>query len=163
MRAVRRLYGRDRLTHLPAMLLTYAITGYAVWAIFQNAKPWAVLLWLALAIIAHDFVFLPLYTTAYRLARRVLAGAEPVRRRRVIALQHVAIPAMVSLLLFLAALPLILSLSQRNYRPTTGLTQEPYLERWLAVTAVLFAVSAVVCAIRLRRHRADPPATGSSS
>lgn len=163
MRVYRRLYGRDGVGHLLAMLLTYAITAYAVWAIFQNAKPWTVLLWLGLAIVAHDFVFLPLYTGAYRLARRALGGAGPARRRRVIALQHVAIPAMISLLLFLAALPLILSLSPRNYRPTTGMTQEPYLERWLATTAALFVISAIVGALRLRRAaRARPDATGAA-
>ncbi len=149
MRAFKRLYGRDAPAHLPAMLVTYAIAAYAVWAIFQGGKPWTVLLWLAGAIVAHDFVFLPLYTALYRLAGRA-GGAEPQRRRRVIALQHVAVPAMVSFLLFLAALPLILELSERAYRPTTGMTQEPYLERWLVVTAALFVVSGIAFAIRVR-------------
>lgn len=76
MAIFRRLYGREGPGHLLAMLLTYAITGYVVWAIFQNVKPWTVLLWLGGAIVAHDFVFLPLYTAAYRLARRVGAITE---------------------------------------------------------------------------------------
>ncbi len=150
MRAFRRLYGRDAKAHLPAMLVTYAITAYAVWAIFQGARPWTVLLWLAGAIVAHDFVFLPFYTALYRLARRA-GDAHPRRRRRVIALQHVAVPVMLSLLLLLAGLPLVLELSETAYRPTTGMSQEPYLERWLAVTAALFVLSAIAYAIRVRR------------
>lgn len=149
MRTFKRLYGRDATSHLPAMLVTYAITAYAVWAIFQGGRPWTVVLWLGGAIVAHDFVFLPLYTALYRLARRA-GGAEPDRRRRVIALQHLAVPTMLSFLLFLAALPLILELSETAYRRTTGMPQEPYLERWLAVTAALFALSAIVYAIRVR-------------
>ena len=151
MAIFRRLYGRDGPGHLLAMLLTYAITGYAVWALFQNPKPWTVLLWLGGAIVAHDFVFLPLYTAAYRLARRV-GGADEDRRRRVIALQHLAIPFMISLLLALAALPLIFSLSPGNYRPTTGMTEEPYLERWLAFTVALLVLSGIAYAIRVRRE-----------
>lgn len=145
-----RRYGRDSRSHLAAMLVTYAIAAYAVWAIFQGAKPWEVLLWLAGAIVLHDFVFLPLYTAAYGVARRA-GGVQTDRRRRVIALQHLAVPSMLSLLLFLAALPLILKLSEANYRPTTGLTQEPYLERWLAVTGALFVLSALVYLVRIRR------------
>jgi len=150
MRAFRRRYGRDATLHLPAMLLTYAIAAYAGWAIFEGARPWTVLLWLAGAIVAHDFVFLPLYTALHRLARRA-GGAHPRRRRRVIALQHVAVPAMLSLLLLLAALPLVLELSETAYRVTTGMPQEPFLERWLAITAALFALSAIAYAIRVRR------------
>jgi hypothetical protein len=150
MRAFRRLYGRRGPGHLLAMLLTYAITGYAVWAIFQNPEPWTVLLWLGLAIAAHDFVFLPLYTAAYWLVRRVGDAADQDRRRRVIALQHVAVPVMVSVLLLLAALPLIFSLSSDLYRPTTGMTEEPYLERWLVFTGALFVLSGIAYAIRVR-------------
>ncbi len=150
MAMFRRLYGRDGPGHPVAMLLTYAITGYAVWAIFQNAEPWTVLLWLGGAIVLHDFVFLPLYTAAYRLAWRV-GGVDQDRRRRVIALQHLAVPFMVSLLLLLAALPLIFSLSPGIYRPTTGMTEEPYLERWLAMTGALFVLSGIAYAIRVRR------------
>lgn len=150
MERFRRLYGRDGPGHLLAMLLTYAITGYAVWALFQNPKPWTVLLWLGLAIVVHDFVFLPLYTALYRLARR-LGGAGPDRRRRVIALQHVAVPFMVSFLVLLAALPLIMTLSPANYRPTTGMTQEPYLERWLVFTGALLLLSALAYVVRVRR------------
>ncbi len=153
MRRLGRLYGRDTPAHLVAMLVTYAIAAYGIWAIFRGAEPWSVLLWLGGAIVLHDFIFLPLYTAAYRLARRA-GGVEADRRRRIIALQHLAVPAMLAFLLLLAALPLILELSTANYRPTTGMTQEPYLERWLAVTAALFVLSGVAYLIRVRGDHA---------
>jgi len=149
MRGLLALYGRGP-GHAVAMLFAYAVTAYAVLSIFSNPKPWTVLLWMGGAIVAHDFVFLPLYTVVYRAARR-LSGAGADRRRRILALQHVAVPAMLSLLLLLAWLPLILRLSEDNYRPTTGLTQEPYLGRWLAVTGALFLVSAGAYVLRARR------------
>lgn len=142
------LYGRGP-GHIVAMLFAYGVTAYAILSIFANPKPWSVLLWLGGAIVAHDFVFLPLYTALYRGARRL--GAE--RPGRVLALQHVAVPAMLSFLLFLAGLPLILQLSEANYRPTTGMTQDPYLGRWLAVTAALFVLSALAYALRARRAK----------
>lgn len=148
MGLLRRVYDRGP-SHALAMLFTYAVTAYALWAIFQNTAPWIVLLWLGGAIIVHDFVFLPLYTGVYRVMRGV-AGAH-AGRRRVLALQHVAAPAIVSLLLLLMSLPLVLQLSEANYQPTTGMTQDPYLERWLAVTAALFVLSAIVFAVRARR------------
>ena len=64
---------------------------------------------------------------------------------------------MVSLLLVLAALPLIFSLSPGLYRPTTGMTEEPYLERWLAMTAALFVLSAIAYVIRVRREGRSQP------
>ena len=151
MRWLARLYGRRGAGHALAMLFTYGVAAYAVASIFANARPWTVLLWLGGAIVAHDFVFLPLYTAIYRLARRA-GGARPARRRRVIALQHAAAPAMLSLLLLLAWLPLVLRLSEANYRPTTGMTQEPYLGRWLALTGALFALSAVAYVVRVSRR-----------
>lgn len=158
MGAFRRLYGAGP-GHLAALLVAFAFAGYAVYAIFQNAEPWQVLLWLALAVIVHDFVFLPLYTGAYRLAWR-LGRVHQDKRRRVPVVHHLVVPTALSVLLLLAWLPLILRLSEGNYGPTTGMTQEPYLERWLAVTAALFVVSGVVYAVRAARVGRAPVADG---
>lgn len=150
-----RRYGREQRWHPLAMLATYAITGYALWAIFQNPAPWAVLVWLAGAIVVHDFVFLPAYVGLYRLGARVTgAGPEPERRRRTILLQHIAVPAMVAGLALLVALPSVLRLSQGNYGPTTGLSQDPYLGRYLGLVLGLAVVSAVLYVVRVRR---EPP------
>jgi hypothetical protein len=144
---LRRAYGAGPM-HLAAMAAFLALTGYALYAIFQNAEPWAVLLYLGAAVIAHDFVLMPLYTGLWWLATR--AGGRAGPRRRAIAF-HLAVPAALSGLLLLTWLPLVLRLSEGAYRPTTGMTQEPYLGRWLALTAGLFAVSALVYAVRARR------------
>ncbi len=103
------------------------------------------------AIIVHDFVFLPLYTGAFWLASR--AGRVRDDRRRQVILHHLVAPAAMSALLFLVWMPLILRLSAANYRPTTGLEQDPYLWRWLGLTVGLFAASALVYVIR--RARSD--------
>ena len=58
-------------------------------------------------------------------------------------LNYVRIPVAFSLLLLLVFFPLILGLSEPEYHRASGLTTQPYLWRWLAVTGVLFAVSAV--------------------
>ena len=66
-------------------------------------------------------------------------------------LNYVRIPVAFSLLLLLAFFPLILGLSEPEYHRASGLTTQPYLWRWLAVTGVLFAASAVIYALRCRR------------
>jgi hypothetical protein len=150
MASFRRLYGSGP-GHLVAMLFCFGMAAYAGYSIFENARPWTVLLWLAGAVVVHDFVFLPLYTAAFWLAGR--AGGATGSRARTAILHHLVAPAALSALLFLVWLPLILRLSEANYRPTTGMTQEPYLWRWLALTACLFAFSALIYGVRLIRRR----------
>ena len=64
------------------------------------------------------------------------------------------VPAAFSLLFLLVWFPLILGLSARTYHRASGLDTSPYLGRWLAVTGVLFAASAVGYALALRRASA---------
>jgi hypothetical protein len=66
-------------------------------------------------------------------------------------INYVRIPVAFSLLLLLTFFPLILGLSEPEYHRASGLTTQPYLWRWLAVTGVLFAGSAVLYALRCRR------------
>ncbi len=150
MERFRRVYGSGP-GHLLAMLICFSIVAYAAYSIFENARPWSVLLWLAGAIVVHDFVFLPLYTGAFWLASR--AGRVSDSRQRMVVLQHLVAPAALSGLLFLTWMPLILRLSAANYRPTTGMDEEPYLWRWLALTAGLFAASGLLYAVRALRSR----------
>lgn len=150
MERFRRLYGSGP-GHLLAMVICFSMAAYAIYSIFENARPWSVLLWLAGAIVVHDFVFLPLYTGAFRLASRAGRTRDDPRRRAV--LHHLVAPAAMSVLLFLAWMPLILRLSAGNYRPTTGLDQDPYLWRWILLTLGLFLASGLVYAIRRLRAR----------
>ena len=66
-------------------------------------------------------------------------------------LNYVRIPVAFSLLLLMVFFPLILGLSQPEYHRASGLSTEPYLWRWLAITGVMFAISAVSYAVRTRR------------
>jgi hypothetical protein len=66
-------------------------------------------------------------------------------------INYVRVPAAFSLLLLLVWFPLILGLSARTYHRASGLVTSPYLARWLVVTGVLFAASAVSYALALRR------------
>ena len=66
-------------------------------------------------------------------------------------INYVRIPVAFSLLLLVVFFPLILGLSQPQYHRASGLGTGPYLWRWLAITGVMFAASAVTYAWRLRR------------
>jgi hypothetical protein len=74
-------------------------------------------------------------------------------------LNYVRIPVAFSLLLLMVFFPLILGLSQPQYHRASGLSTGPYLWRWLAITGVMFAISAITYAWRLRRlaARDRPP------
>jgi hypothetical protein len=69
-------------------------------------------------------------------------------------INYVRIPVAFSLLLLMVFFPLILRLSQPQYHRASGLSTQPYLWRWLAITGVMFAISAVTYALRLRRMNA---------
>ncbi len=52
--------------------------------------------------------------------------------------------------------PVIFQRSEQTFQLKAGLSQDPYLDRWLIITAVLAMSSAVVYAARLvRAGRAD--------
>ena len=69
------------------------------------------------------------------------------------AINYMRVPAIVSGLLFVVWFPLILRLSEDAYMGASGRGTEAFLPRWLASTGGLFAVSALLYAVRLRRAR----------
>lgn len=151
----RRNYGAEPL-HLLAALASFALVAYAFVRIFQRPETVGWLVWLGAAVVAHDFVLFWLYRGLNRIASR---SARPVDadRRRLSALNHVRVPVFLSGLLFLVWFPLILSLAPASYRSATDLLPEPYLERWLLITAALFLGSALAYAVRVRRLAAAAP------
>ena len=145
MRRFRYEYGAGPL-HLMGGLASFLIAGYGFLTYFDGRNPIRFLIWFALAIALHDFVFFPLYTLADRLAQ---GGAARAGARS--ALNHVRVPALLSGLLLVIFFPLILQLSERAYNNSYLESQEGFLSRWLLITGVLFAVSGLLYAVRRAR------------
>ena len=92
----------------------------------------------------------------FGVGREVLLRATRPRaghRSAVPVVNHVRIPALAAGLTLLMFLPGIIEQGSRTYLAATGQTQEPFLGRWLWLTAALFGVSAVIYAVRLVRAR----------
>ncbi|MFF7887558.1 hypothetical protein ACH40F_40090 [Streptomyces sp. NPDC020794] len=162
MARIARWYGSGPL-HLLVLIASFALTGYAMVRLFA-VQPWEVAIWFVAAAILHDLILLPLYSLADLSALSVLrhrAADAPT----VPWINHLRVPAFLAGLLLLVWFPLVFRLAV-PYPGDTGLSDSVYLGRWLAITGVLFAASAVAFAIRLRRarragHGDDPrPAPG---
>ncbi|OBG20602.1 hypothetical protein [Mycobacterium sp. 852002-51057_SCH5723018] len=145
------IYGSGRL-HLLTMVSGLALLGYIL-ATFTPATLWdpgtwwhSIALWFAAAVIAHDLLLFPLYTLA---DRALFTRARPVRRGNVSARNHIRVPALGAGLTLLVFLPGIIQQGAPTYQAATGQTQQPFLGRWLLLTAVMFAVSALGYAARL--------------
>lgn len=161
--AFRKRYGAPPL-HLLLVLGSFALTGYAGIRLLSGQEPWMVVLWFAGAALLHDLVLLPLYTFTDRAAQIVLgarhwppgppagrpssSSAGPGHRW----INHVRVPVFLSGLLFLTYFPLILRRGNR-FTAYTTLPDDVFLGRWLLITAVLFALSALTLMIRLFRSR----------
>ena len=149
-------YGAGPL-HLIAVLSSLALVLYAILRIFEIPSTGGILLWMGLAIIAHDFIALPLYSLFLRVAEEgVDAGVRP-RRRALLTLNHIRIPAAMSLLLLLISFPLVFQLDEPRYELTTGLDLDRFLGNWLLITAVLFGVSGILLALKIRTRGQNRP------
>jgi lysylphosphatidylglycerol synthetase-like protein (DUF2156 family) len=158
---IRHWYGANPL-HLLAQLAAFALAGYAVRAVIEAGQFRGFAIWFAVAIVGHDLLLFPLYSLADLSVQRLLpwgAMRRPSSRQAPTApgavagppvINYVRIPVAFSLLLLLVFFPLILGLSEPEYHRASGLTTQPYLWRWLAVTGILFAASAVIYALRWR-------------
>ncbi|MCW2615605.1 MAG: hypothetical protein JWN08_2599 [Frankiales bacterium] len=134
--------------HLVVLLLCFALTGFTVWRLSVEADlPVMVRIgvWFVAVAVVWDLVLGPLLALADRLLRPLA---------RVGALNHVRVPAMASALLLLVWAPAVLQRSEGQFRTKAGLGQDVFLGRWLTITAVLFAVSALLYGVgRLRARR----------
>ncbi len=159
---IRHWYGANPL-HLLALLAAFALAGYAVRAVIVAGQFRGFAIWFAVAIIAHDLLLFPLYTLADLSVQRLLPWTARRKQPRTAApgqvpappaLNYLRIPVAFSLLLLLVFFPLILGLSEPQYHRASGLTTQPYLGRWLAVTGVMFGLSALIYALSWRRAAA---------
>jgi NADH dehydrogenase FAD-containing subunit len=164
---VRRAYGAHPL-HLLALLCCFALAGYAALRTVTDPK-WPVMLaWFAAAVIGHDLVLFPLYALADRSVTSLLHALRPLRRWRpenvrsqVPSINYIRVPALGAGLTFVVFLPGIIQQGARAYHSATGLTQQPYLGRWLLLCAAMFGAGAVAYAIRLRRASTRSDAEGN--
>lgn len=150
------IYGSHPL-HLLTMVSGFALLGYVV-ATFKPATLWnpgswwqSIAVWFAAAIIGHDLVLFPLYA----LADRVVSprGSRRPGQPKVLARNYIRVPALGAGLTLLIFLPGIIEQGGSTYQAATGQTQQPFLGRWLLLTAAMFAISAVAYATRLAAAR----------
>ena len=148
MSAFRRRYGAPPW-HLLVLLACFAVSGYAVSLLLDELPVLLrIAIWFVGAALVWDLLLGPALALVDRLLRPLLrVGPVPV-------LNYVRVPALVSALLLLVWAPLVLQRSEGTYGTKAGLSSDPYLERWLAVTAALFLLSALgygVAVLRARR------------
>ncbi len=148
-------YGARPL-HLLTMLSGFALLGYIL-ATFRPVTLWnsgtwwqSIAVWLAAAVIAHDLLLFPLYALADRLLWQRVGRSSPPK---VSARNHIRVPALGAGLTLLIFLPGIIRQGAPTYQAATGQTQQPFLGRWLLLTAAMFAASALCYAARLAGAR----------
>jgi hypothetical protein len=140
-----RLYGANPL-HLLAMLASFGIAGYAATALFHRNTV-RVGVWFVGAAVGHDVLLLPLYGLANLSLTRIWRLAP--RTDSVPWLNYLRFPAVISATLLLIYFPEISRRRTAQYS-NSGLTNHPYFSHWLLVTGIVFAISAVLYAVRLR-------------
>jgi hypothetical protein len=152
---LRARYGEGPL-HLLAAVASFAIATYAFIELAERPSPLGFALWFAGAIVAHDLIAFPLYSLLGLLAGRVARQGG----RAGGAVNWVRIPALLSGLALIVWFPLILGLSSEAYGAASGRSTDVFLERWLLLTAGLFAGSGLLYAVRARLR--DEPGRGSA-
>ncbi|RAJ73646.1 hypothetical protein K377_07078 [Streptomyces sp. PsTaAH-137] len=139
---------------LVLLMCSFALAAYA--GVRLLAGDWfLVCVWFAGAALVHDLVLLPLYGAVDRAVLGAL-GAMGEGGRRAWA-GHVRVPAMLSGLLLLVWFPMISGSAARHYTSATTLSADGFLGRWLLITAALFACSALLLPVRLRRAAKQRP------
>ena len=150
----RRLYGSNPL-HLIGHVVVFFIAGFAIVQILGGGAWINWIAWFVGAALLHDLVLLPLYSGLDRGLGRVVdrPPRPPLAPRRVPLVNHLRAPAAISGILLIVYFPVILGLSADNYRNDTGHALAGYTRNWLLICAGLFAVSAIVYALRVRGRR----------
>ncbi|MDO3639439.1 hypothetical protein [Mycolicibacterium arseniciresistens] len=155
----RAVYGSHPL-HLLTLIAGFTLFGAVIatigWRALWNPNVWwqSIAVWFAAAVILHDLVLFPLYALADRVLTLTRRIPVPVP-----VLNHLRIPALGAGLTLLMFLPGIIAQGGPAYTAATGQTQEPFLGRWLLLTAAMFGASAVVYAVRLATTHRSSTAT----
>ncbi len=152
MNRFRSLYGASPL-HLLAVIASFAIAGYGFLRIFDSPAPESTMLFFLAAVFAHDLIAFPLYSGLNQIATRSTGPKANywLSEQTVQPLNYIRIPFVLSAFCLLLFFPLIFRLSGERFTANSGESADVFLGRWLGIVAVLFTVSAVLYAIRLRR------------
>ena len=171
-----RLYG-DHLFHLIVVAAALALGAYTISVLglrnLFNPRVWwqSIAVWFAVAVIGHDLILFPLYALIDRLLTPLrTAASHRGPSTRMLAHRSVTnylrLPTLAAGLLLLLFLPGIIRQGAPAYHAATGLTQAPYLSRWLLLTAAFYLASALcysakTLAQRPRAATTDPPDTAT--
>jgi hypothetical protein len=134
---MRARYGASPV-HLLAHLILLPIVGWALLTVLDFRAASNVVLWLIGAVILHDLILLPAYSTLDRLAQRATRST----------VNYVRVPAGLSLLMLLVFWGTIRGKGDGAFHYVSGLSYEGYFGRWLLVSAALFAISGAVFLVR---------------
>jgi hypothetical protein len=144
--------------HLLVLLCCLALAGYAALGVLVDPAWPRILFWFLAAIVAHDLVVFPLCAAIDRALTRARPGP---------AINYLRVPLLGVGLTFLLFFPGIVRQGAISYQVATGLTQQPFLARWLLLCAALFAASLLVYLIRAGtarlRHHPHPPRESAPS
>ena len=134
---------------LVLLVACLGLAAYAAFFLLGDPALLRMLIWFAGAAVVHDFLLFPLYAAADRALVVAARGRVPL-------INHIRVPALGAGLTLLLFWPGIVRQGEATHLAATGLDQAPYLGRWLALSAVLFAASGVIYGVRvgLRRLRA---------
>jgi uncharacterized membrane protein len=127
-----------------AHLILLSIAGWALLTALDFRAADNVVVWLVAAVILHDLVLLPAYSALDRLAR--FAARDAVN--------YIRVPAGLSLLMLLVFWSTIRGKGDGAFHYVSGLHYDGYAQRWLLVSAGLFAVSG---ALYLARRAGSRP------
>lgn len=157
---VKRLYG-ENLLHLIVLVGALALAAYTVSVLgvqnLFNPDVWwqSIAVWFAVAVIGHDLILFPLYALAERMLPKARTQSEVCADpRRVPLTNYLRMPTLATGLTFLMFFPGIIQQGGPSYTTATGLTQEPFLDRWLLLTAAFYLLSAACYVVKtLLRQR----------
>lgn len=151
----KRVYGESPL-HLLGQLVAIAITIYAIRQIIGVASTdrMNLFVWLVAGAVLHDLIFVPVYLVLDLVTR---LGIRDHHHLSVRAINHIRFPAAISGVMLLALFPLILGKNEEPFMRAAGEAPPDYLSRWLLITAIVFGVSALAYAVRLRRGAGGAP------
>ncbi|MBJ7472512.1 MAG: hypothetical protein JHD16_14495 [Solirubrobacteraceae bacterium] len=147
MKVFSKAYGAGPL-HLLGHAALVLVAAWALSIMFRPEfapQPLNLVLWLLGGAVIHDFVLLPAYSAVNIGATRLLGASTSINYLRA--------PLIASLVLLLAFLPRILNRQPQNFERALGHAPPDFLGRWLLVTALLFAASALVWGVRRVRHQ----------